>query len=208
MKVLGTLKNAGLIQDTHFSVIEVTPGQVPSVPRKPTPHIYFFKAGVSNVNAGFSVRGNTEMGGAAEGMEVGQQTSDASAYPVVRIEDVVPLDSKVFILKMDVQGHEPFALEGARKLLNSKGAVHMLSLEWWPSGMQKQGVADGGLEALTKLYDAGATCYDLGTHPRYINADRPSSLAAWTQFLLDVPKSGPNGDIIGGWEDLVCTFSI
>jgi hypothetical protein len=78
-------------------------------------------------------------------------------------------------------------------------------LQWWPQGIVNQGSRDGGVGALTSLYDYGARCYDLGVHREpqspfsYNRYDRPSLLADWTKYLLDVRE-----DTIGGWDELYC----
>jgi hypothetical protein len=71
--------------------------------------------------------------------------------------------------------------------------------------MQAQGHADGGKAALAKLYSQGVQCFDLATHPVYVPNHRPSEINAWTDHLLAVPRiAPPQGDPIGGWEDVLC----
>jgi hypothetical protein len=71
--------------------------------------------------------------------------------------------------------------------------------------MLAQGNMDGGKAALHSLFDAGAQCYDLGTHKGYNFASRPSELDAWVDYLLAVPHAEPPaGDPLGGWDDVVC----
>lgn len=89
----------------------------------------------------------------------------------------------------------------------------MIVLEWWPAGIIKQGVADGGKLALRELYKIGAECFDFRTHVGYVPLDRPSEISAWVDFLLAVPRNSERsaeghwlGDPIGGWEDLVCVL--
>jgi FkbM family methyltransferase len=211
-RLLHTLQNAGLVEGTHFSVIRPVPGAIPAFEKMPCPHVYVFFAGASSKNTGFAQRQN-DASRNPETTEVGAASTSEGALPVLRLDDVVPADAAVFALKIDSQGHEPFVLEGSQALL-AHGRVHMLVLEWWPAGIIKQGVADGGKAALRGLYDLGAECFDLRTHIGYIPLDRPSELGAWVDFLAAVPHSADRsaeghfiGDPIGGWEDLVCMLN-
>lgn len=213
--LVGTLQSNGLKEGVDYTIFRPSPG-VPCTPpvRAPkSPHVYLFFAGVSSANRGMSIRFNPIMGQEGAGMEVGGDCADDSqdCVPVVRIDDVIPSWARFWIFKLDVQGHEPQALDGAKKLLSS-GRVHSLMMEWWPTGMIGQGTPDGGVSALSALYDLGAHCFDLGTHkPNQIpslGVDRPSELHQWTNTFLSVPHHPPpGGDPIGAWDDLMCTLS-
>lgn len=149
------------------------------------------------------MRPNAKIGGGA-GAEVDPTSLEqGGSLALLRMDAVVPTTARVFLLKIDVQGHETQALRGVEKLFDAR-SVHLISLEWWPMGIQAQGVADGGIAGLRALYDRGAVCYDLQTHG-YNVPTRPSELSAWTQYLLDVPLSA---DELGGWEDLLCTMAL
>ena len=202
LRLIRALSDAGLVEGTDFTVIKMAPGTIPTFERLPNPHIYVFCAGASNQNGGFPMRVNEDLV-AAETTEVGGVGDGGTLLPVLRLDDVIPSDARIFTLKIDAQGHEPFVLEGAREILR-RSRVHLISLEWWPAGIQKQGVADGGKAALASLYEAGAECFDLRSHKAYVPLDRPSEVGAWIDFLLRVPRTGDAGDILGGWENLVC----
>lgn len=206
-RVLATFASAGLVAGTDYSIIDVVPGVVPAFERKPVgvPHIYFFKAGVSDANSSVFVEQELEL--AQISVSGGGGTARGTRLPVLRLDAVVPGDARIALLKLDVQGHEPQALDGARGLLSGRGGcrIHSLFLEWWPQGIVNQGSRDGGVGALTSLYDYGTRCYDLGVHREpqspfsYNRYDRPSLLADWTKYLLDVRE-----DTIGGWDELYC----
>jgi hypothetical protein len=102
-RVLATLNGAQLKEGQHYTVITVVPGTVPNVPKMPSPHIYFFKAGLSNVNGGFSIRSNPNLS-AGEAMEVDTASTGPGALPVLRLDSVIPPNSNIYIFKLDVQG--------------------------------------------------------------------------------------------------------
>lgn len=52
--------------------------------------------------------------------------------PVVRVDDVVPLTAKVYLLKVDAQGHDRHVLEGAQRLL----AAIECAQSWWSGGQR------------------------------------------------------------------------
>lgn len=216
-RVVATLNSAGLREGADFTIIRPTPGAKPSPPPRAAAqaHVYLFFAGVSSSNSGVKVGYNSIMSGAGEGIEVAgpcSHTGDASCLPVVRIDDVVPEWAKLWIFKLDVQGHEPQALAGATALLASR-RVHSLMMEWWPAGMVLQGTADGGVAALNALYALGAQCFDVGTSEGNqmpgTGIDHATSVPAWTAAMLAVPhRTPPGGDPIGAWDDLMCTMPL
>ena len=206
------------LNSTSFTIVRPVPGAKPAPPpRRPSPHVYFFVAGLSSRNGGVRTQFNGIMAGAEEGREVvpGSDCQGASAdgcVPVVRLDDVVHAEARLWLLKLDLQGHEPQALAGATALIGSR-RPHFLALEWWPAGMVAQGTADGGVAALTALYDAGARCFDAGTVEGNkipgLGRDRPSDIAAWTKAMLAAPRTPPpGGDPIGAWDDLLCTLGV
>lgn len=68
--------------------------------------------------------------------------------PVHRVDDLVS-EAVVDFIKMDVQGYEPFVVEGMTKLLDRSPDVFVL-LEYWPSGMKKAG---GDPHAMLKVFE-------------------------------------------------------
>jgi FkbM family methyltransferase len=71
---------------------------------------------------------------------------------VVRLDDVVPVGQRVDLIKLDVQGDELTALEGATRLLGSQPRIALL-LEWWPRGLLGAGSSPERLADL--LYGRG-----------------------------------------------------
>lgn len=227
--VLNTFRNAGLIEGRDFTIIRPVPGEIPTPPAKKDggPHIYFFEAGLSNTNTGVAVKMHSTLI-ANEAFEVAGANSPDSVFcassalrstdaaraqntcaALIRLDDVLPSWAKFWVLKLDVQGHEPHALDGAKKTLAERGKVHALSLEWWPTGIVSQGIPDGGIAALRSLYDLGAICFDVGTVDANkipgLGVERPSTIEAYTAALLAAPRTpGPGGDPIGAWDDLYC----
>ena len=227
--VLNTFRNAGLIEGRDFTVIRPVPGEVPKPPAKKEggPHIYFFEAGLSSTNTGVAVKMHSTLI-ANEAFEVAGANSPDSTFcssselratdtsraqstcaALIRLDDVLPSWARFWVLKLDVQGHEPYALEGAKKTLAERGKVHALSLEWWPTGIVSQGISDGGIASLRSLYDLGAICFDVGTVDANkipgLGVERPSTIEAYTAALLSAPRTqGPGGDPIGAWDDLYC----
>jgi len=227
--VLNTFRNAGLIEGRDFTVIRPVPGEVPKPPAKKEggPHIYFFEAGLSSTNTGVAVKmhptsianENFEVAGAKSPDSTFCASSELRATDVsraqstcaalIRLDDVLPSWARFWVLKLDVQGHEPYALEGAKQTLAERGKVHALSLEWWPTGIVSQGISDGGIASLRSLYDLGAICFDVGSVDANkipgLGVERPSTIEAYTAALLGAPRTqGPGGDPIGAWDDLYC----
>ena len=216
VNIATTLKNT--IPADRYTIVRPLPGVKPTPPpRRPSPHIYFFEAGLSSRNSGVRVKFLDLMPDAYEGMEVeaGSDCSDSDpkvCVPVVRLEDVVHPEARIWLLKLDLQGHEPQAIAGATAIFaNPARRPNIMSLEWWPAGMVAQGTADGGIATLKSLYDFGARCYDAGTVEGNkipgLGVERPSDIAAWTAAFLAAPRQRPpGGDPIGAWDDLMCTF--
>ena len=78
--------------------------------------------------------------------------------PSVRVDDVVPPDVPVCMLKADVEGYEPAVLRTAERLLSS-GRVHAVQLEVTTSPDRR--VASETVEALAHLETLGFTVRQL-----------------------------------------------
>ena len=78
--------------------------------------------------------------------------------PSVRVDDVVPPDVPVCMLKADVEGYEPAVLRTAERLLSS-GRVHAVQLEVTTSPDRR--VASETVEALAHLEALGFTVRQL-----------------------------------------------
>lgn len=93
----------------------------------------------------------------------GAQDAHQSRYPIIEVENIV-LDQyfedhsiqRVQFLKMDIEGWEPYALEGAKQTL-SKGIVEAIYIEVSTENLTRAGFCVD--DCLTKLIDAGFTLY-------------------------------------------------
>ncbi|KAJ1565646.1 hypothetical protein HK096_000894 [Nowakowskiella sp. JEL0078] len=185
----------GLEENIDYTLIDVVPGTVPKVDTSKRPHIYFFKAGVSLENKGVRTLKADVFA------QVDPESDGELNSAVVRIDDIISENEKVFILKSDTQGHEYGVVKGASELL--KRGVHILLMEFWPQGARNNGF--NATDTLNLTYDLGYQCFDLGFHSNYIPIDRPSEIHAFSDFLDSIPR---RIDPIGGWEDIFCTRTI
>ncbi len=58
--------------------------------------------------------------------------------PCVRLEEYFTTIPSISFIKMDIQGFEPFALEGMKKIIQQNKDIQLLS-EFWPYGLLKAG---------------------------------------------------------------------
>lgn len=191
-KALANFKGRGLEEGKDFTVIEPTAANHTGYNTSRRPHIYFFKAGASSEAKEVKISGDWELAGISSEGSAGGVTG----Y-VVRLDDIVSAEERVYMFKSDTQGHELGVFKGADKLL--RGKVGLMQFEFWPAGLRSHGFEP--LDALNYVYDRGFICYDTGFHARYIPIDRPSSLSGFVDLLEKVPKSQ---DSLGGWEDIFC----
>jgi len=187
-RCLKTLLLLGITSpETGLTIIEVNPGEAPLKIENPKqPHIYFYKAGVSNKKGGVSVSDAKEMAYAKGNGQL----------PVVPLDEVIPMNASVFILKSDTQGHEYGVLEGAKHILQR--GVGLLFIEFWPIGAENNGFKPD--EALGLVYSLGYQCFDSGFHD-YNSIHRPSNL---NDYINQMIEEKTTKDIIGSWDDLVC----
>ncbi|KAI9190846.1 S-adenosyl-L-methionine-dependent methyltransferase [Polychytrium aggregatum] len=185
---LDNFAKLGLAPGKDYTVVDVVPGTVPDVNTSKRPHIYFFKAGASNRTVGVS---------AAKDGVFTEVSHTPGSLPIVRIDDIIQPNERVYLFKVDAQGHEYPVTDGARQLLQNN--VHSLQIEFWPTGIQKNG--DDPKKLLHNIYDWGYQCFDMGFHSDYIPYNRPSDISGFVDHLLTVP---PSKDPIGGWEDMIC----
>ncbi|KAG2431432.1 hypothetical protein HXX76_009447 [Chlamydomonas incerta] len=123
------------------------------------------------------------------------QNITSGDIPLVRLDDVVPADAKIYVLKSDTQGHEFGVLSGARQLL-ARAKVHVMMLEFWPQGALENGFDSKNL--LDLLHEYGFFCFD-GGYTVYNYWGRPRVPYAFNDFLKGVKTP------LGGWDDLVCS---
>jgi FkbM family methyltransferase len=76
----------------------------------------------------------------------------AIEVPVVQLDTFFPPGSRLDFIKMDIQGYEYAALQGARRLLSENHDVKLL-LEYWPYGLLRAGCDAAAL--LRYLRDLG-----------------------------------------------------
>lgn len=202
-RVIAVLTKAGLVEGTDYTIHRPIVGTVPHVPRSiHSPHIYLIFAGASSTNHGVAIHTHPVCKGPTC-LEVDAGVEGDA--PVVRVDDVVPIAAKVYLMKIDAQGHDTYVLEGAQRLLTAN-RVRSLMLEWWPKAFQTQGVMDGGKAALKQLYDMGTQCFDVGVHKTSIvTPERKSDVDGWVDNLLLIRPTAPTFiKGMGYWEDLVC----
>jgi FkbM family methyltransferase len=63
---------------------------------------------------------------------------------MVALDDYFKVGQRVDLLKLDIQGYELHALQGARRILNENPEIKVL-LEFWPYGLKQAGVNWGEL---------------------------------------------------------------
>lgn len=104
----------------------------------------------------------------------------------------------ITMLKMDVQGHEPHILEGARRLL-AEDPPDIIHTEFSPNLMKQAGI--GGARMLHILYDAGYICFDCQAF------GPPAMEPSWRDIDVYEQHFGSfvfKGADHGQWTDLVC----
>jgi FkbM family methyltransferase len=190
-RCLRKLKENGLVEGYNLTIIEVKPGEIPKPvdfdPINKRPHIYFFKAGISNKVGGVTV-------GWAK--ELATITGQGNQTAVIPLDSVIPSKAKVMVLKSDTQGHEYGVFSGATEIL--KRGMEVIFLEYWPNGAKYHGFES--VKVLELLYDLGYRCFDTGFH-RYNKVTRPSEIHEYTQQLIDQQLTV---DALGSWDDVVC----
>ena len=100
---------------------------------------------LSNLNPG-----DTRLG------DFGKEFDKSIKVKTIRIDDY--LDDDVDFIKMDIQGAEPFAIDGMTSLLQKK-SIKIL-IEFWPFGIQQNKV--NVREFLERLDSFGFNFYDFG----------------------------------------------
>lgn len=75
---------------------------------------------------------------------------------MVSIDEFLPPDQRVDLIKMDIQGAEGMALEGMKRTLASNPGVVIL-MEFWPEGLRKTGISPE--RVLSELENQGFALY-------------------------------------------------
>lgn len=116
-------------------------------------------------------------------------TGDHRAYPMpsaatvavvgLALDDVIPPDTKIDVVKVDAQGTDHLAIRGMQATLRRSRSV--LLVEYWPPGIEELG--DDPLEVLGEYRDLGFDVRLLGADP----ASPPPSPAEVVEFALAKP---------------------
>jgi hypothetical protein len=104
-KVIGQMRAAGLVESRDCTIIRVSKNSAaqkmtlepPMTAFDKIPHIYFFEAGLSN-QFGWATASNR--GGEMAGVGVPSNMQEVSAIPLLRLDDIVPINEQIFILKV------------------------------------------------------------------------------------------------------------
>ena len=128
--------------------------------------------------------------------------------PVRRIDDIVPSNHSVLLLKVDAQGYDHHVLLGARQLLTQKRVsvvVAELSPLLMPGGFAAAAEMVRYLHALgyqcTRCCECPETCCGSGTKAR---SSIPAIQYAADLGAVDKGVTIRGGVNVGRWDDLVC----
>ena len=181
----------------------------PAAPQKLTPpsgHGYIVRAAAGSEPANLTFF--THPRGAASSFHDktypgSDKPNEQVVVPVVRVDDFI--DSPVFLLAIDTQGHEPHVLKGASKLF-AKGHIETLSFEVYARGLLN-GNVDFEKDVLDYLWnDLDFFCstarapIDSSPFP----TDHPSSFAGFSEMVKNFGEKSIENNWFGRWDDMVC----
>lgn len=137
-----------------------------------------------------------------------RRNTERSQVPVITL-DQAHIGADVWLLKLDVQGYEMNALQGAARLFASRVVAHVF-VEYTPGMLRDAHVTPTSLIALLQSY--GMVCFDLRgpEAPWSLSRDRPSEAEAHmtaydTNQRLERAKWKPdNWQNAGAFDDLAC----
>jgi FkbM family methyltransferase len=86
---------------------------------------------VSPDNAGDNRLRMTEATGS-----LGEELWHSLRVPAVPLDEIIPIDSRELVVKIDTQGAEPHVIEGGKATIARAG---LLIMEFWPYGMMRMG---------------------------------------------------------------------
>jgi FkbM family methyltransferase len=120
--------SCGYLSEAHLYLVEANPSivscLVETVSRHGPPNTYVVAAGASNVDGVAYLRISGDSGSTS----LSQSPNDGSVIvPTVRLDSLLgPLDGERVLMKVDVEGHELFVLEGASAALESAASFVIL----------------------------------------------------------------------------------
>lgn len=130
--------------------------------------------------------------------------------PVSRVDDLVPSDEDILLLKTDTQGYELSVLKGAVKLL--AGRVKFLMVEFSYGLMRASGTDP--MELLNFIYDRGFVCTYMAYHTMLKSGtyNIVEGEPAFTQDSVPFDRfveslraiSSAEAAGVSGWTDLLC----
>lgn len=127
--------------------------------------------------------------------------------PVVRLDDVVPSDRNVHLLKTDTQGFELNVLRGAAGLLSAK-RVRYIYAEFWPKSMRQNGQDPADVFRLLQchgyfLYQVGGS-HDQG---HGLSLLREASDPSFERFVQQMEDGCPEEQRdFGCWTDILAVL--
>lgn len=177
----------------HIVDLEKTP-----LPLMRSPgHSYLINAGVGKESATLDFSISRAVSSFTPNVE-GFATAEKARVRVVRLDEIIMED--IYLLKVDTQGFDYFALQGAQKIFDNH-VVRQTILENDPWVMQKNGVTTHDVIELTQSY--GLVCFassgdETKEHCRY-NGD---SVDGYEKvFYPRMEKSRKWGEC---WDDFLC----
>lgn len=127
-------------------------------------------------------------------------TNKHTEVQAVMVDDMVlSLDKGVYMVKIDVQGHEVLVLEGMRKALEQRRVLYVM-LEFWPRAIKTTSHRTG-YEALKLLASYGYEIYDTKVHHRRKRKE-PNNSPPGTQRKNDFFRPTALKAASGWYEDM------
>jgi hypothetical protein len=146
--------------------------------------------GVGEIN--FSIR---ELGGASLHRSFTDDMSGRAQVKAIRLDDVIPADLLVDLVKIDVEGHEPFVLQGMRKIIARSPNIKIV-LEFFDSFFRSTYGGSIGVQRL--VAELGLNLWTIGPHGALTPVDLSAPLPGDHYALLarSIDDIGPAGDEI------------
>jgi FkbM family methyltransferase len=124
--------------------------------------------------------------------QLGEQNRKRILVAAKRLDDVVDNPVRPIAAKIDVQGAEPFVIEGGQKNLSQ---AQLLSLEFWPYSMLRMdGDVDGLITFLTENFQEGSV--SIGDKDEQVSWRPISSVSSLLQKCQQSPDPSNYLDVI------------